>query len=623
MAADPSRNYLQVDHLPGLTVVNFTDRTIVDEPTAHAIGERLAHLADEAGRDQLLLNLGNVEHMSSVGLSNLISCHKKLQAAGGRLVLCNLNPTMEEVFRTTRLSQMFDIENSSPAPHNRITAFLNPETPSSDPQPRSAESRRPPVVLYDPQAERAGRLVEALQQGLSVVHLADLGVLADYCRKHTTAAAVLPLSEAAGGGLDPGIADFLRLHGRQFAIVVYADTQHTPLATYCQALAAGARQVVNEAQPDFPVELRRTLTRLVRDHTARVREEAHLTDVFARQGLIGRSPALRDVFARVLKAAYFSDLPVLILGETGTGKQLVAEAIHRLDPRRRDRPFLTLNCSAISKGLAESALFGHTKGAFSGAAQERLGLFRAAEGGTLLLDEIGELDLEMQPKLLRVLQERRLLPVGADLEHAVDVRIIAATNRPLGTMVAEKKFRQDLFQRLNVFQIRIPPLRERPEDIEPQARHFLAAYQPGPQPGVTDFGPHVRQILRHLPWEGNTRQLENVIREALAHKDHGNLLQVEDLPRWTLEALVETAPAATAELPATPFPSATEDPLQALAQTAYERGSTLHQALAEYERQLLQVALEKNGGNRTRAARSLGLTPRSVFEKIKKYKLGD
>jgi DNA-binding NtrC family response regulator len=174
-----------------------------------------------------------------------------------------------------------------------------------------------------------------------------------------------------------------------------------------------------------------------------------------------------------------------------------------------------------------------------------------------------------------------------------------------------------------VFQIRIPPLRERPEDIQPQARHFLAAYQPGPDPGVTDFGPHVLQILRHLPWEGNTRQLENVVREALAHKDHGNLLQVEDLPRWTLEALVEAAPTATAEVPATPFPSATEDPLQALAQTAYERGLTLHQALAEYERQLLQAALEKNGGNRTRAARSLGLTPRSVFEKIKKYKLGD
>jgi anti-anti-sigma factor len=628
MAADPARKYLQVDHLPGLTVVNFTDRTIVDEPTAHVIGERLARLAEEAGRDQLLLNLGNVEHMSSVGLSNLISCQKKLQAAGGRLVLCNLNPTLDEVLRTTRLSQMFDIEAAAPAGNNRIAAYLAPGNHLSDPPARGAESRRPPVVLCDPRTEWAGRLVAALQHGLSVVHLADLCALADYCRKHTTAAVAIPMSWAASGaparaGLDPAVAEFLRTHSRQFAVVVYGDTQHTPLAVYCQALAAGARQVINESAPEFADELRRTLTRLVRDHGARVREEEHLTDVFARQGLIGCSPALREVFARVLKAAYFSDLPVLILGETGTGKQLVAQAIHRLDPRRRDRPFLTLNCSAVSKTLAESALFGHTKGAFSGAAQERLGLFRAAEGGTLLLDEIGELDLEMQPKLLRVLQERRLLPVGADLEHAVDVRIIAATNRPLAAMVAEEKFRQDLYQRLNVFQIRIPPLRERPEDVEPQARHFLAACQTGPQPAVTDFGPHVLQVLRQLPWEGNTRQLENVIREALAHKEHGQLLQVEDLPRWTLEALAEPPPGAAPEAPARPASPLSGDPLQTMAQQACERGLTLHEALAEYERRLLQVALEQHGGNRTRTAKSLGLTPRSVFEKIRKYRLAE
>ena len=148
---------------------------------------------------------------------------------------------------------------------------------------------------------------------------------------------------------------------------------------------------------------------------------------------------MREVFRRAVKASHFSDLPVLILGETGTGKQRLAEAVHALDLCRRDKPFVTVNCGALSKTLAESELFGHAKGAFSGASGERKGLFRAANGGTLMLDEIGELDLELQPKLLRVLQERRLLPVGEDYEHPIDVRVIAATNRPLETMIAEEQ----------------------------------------------------------------------------------------------------------------------------------------------------------------------------------------
>src|SRR5262249_44591235 len=155
--------------------------------------------------------------------------------------------------------------------------------------------------------------------------------------------------------------------------------------------------------PTFADDLRQTLDRLARDHFTHLAEQEHLTELLATHGLIGRSRSLRHVFRRVVDAAHFSDLPVLLVGETGTGKQPVAEAIHGLDPKRCDKPFLTLNCSAISKGLAESELFGHARGAFSGAGGERLGLFRAADGGTLLLDEVGELDPELQPKLLRVL----------------------------------------------------------------------------------------------------------------------------------------------------------------------------------------------------------------------------
>src|SRR5262249_47994638 len=286
--------------------------------------------------------------------------------------------------------------------------------------------------------------------------------------------------------------------------------------------------------------------------------------------------------------------------------QRLAEAIHRLDAQRCQKPFRTLNCSALTRTLAESELFGHARGAFTGAQGERPGLFRAAQGGTLLLDEVGELHLELQPKLLRVLQEQRLLPVGADYEHAVDVRIIAATNRPLEQMVAAGTFRADLYQRLNVFQIRIPPLRERPEDIAVQARHFLKIYQRRRPRPVPDFSRRALEALRLLPWEGNTRQLENLVREVLAHTDGGLCLQLEDLPRWVVEMLAQLPP-----------PAPEVDSRDALVQGALKRKLSLAEAVEEYERRLLQTVLERNAGNRTRTAAELGLTPRSIFNKIK------
>ncbi len=283
--------------------------------------------------------------------------------------------------------------------------------------------------------------------------------------------------------------------------------------------------------------------RLTLDQQAQFREQEQLGEIFAGHGLLAASAAMRDVFRRAVKASHFSDLPVLILGETGTGKQRLAEAIHALDPRRGDKPFVTINCGALSKTLAESDLFGHVRGAFSGAAGERKGLFRAANGGTLMLDEVGELDLDLQPKLLRVLQERRLLPVGEDYEHPIDVRVIAATNRPLEAMVAQGRFREDLFQRLNVFRVQLPALRERPEDVELQAHHFLAQYQVGRAARVTGFGSRVMEALRSLPWEGNTRQLENVIRETLAHHDGASTtLELTDLPRWVFEKIAASPP---------------------------------------------------------------------------------
>jgi transcriptional regulator with PAS, ATPase and Fis domain len=472
------------------------------------------------------------------------------------------------------------------------------------------------IFLGDWERVRAERLHSSFPQSVARQSCSTFAELTRRCQERTPVALAMPLDwpeappPAAALGISSPVLAFLRAHGKRFPIIVYADTTRLPIAVYCRALAAGARQVVNLASPRFVEDLTQTLLRLLEDHQNQVETERRLGELFAQHGLIGQSPALREVFHRVIKASHLNDLPLLILGETGTGKQLIAEAVHKLDPKRSPKPFLSINCSAISKSLAESELFGHVRGAFSGADTERLGVFRAANGGTLLLDEVSELHPELQPKLLRVLQERRLLPVGEDYEHPIDIRIIAATNRPLEQLVAARAFREDLYQRLNVFQIRIPPLRERPEDIDVQARHFLRCYQTDLEPTVQDFGPRALEALHLLPWEGNTRQLENLIRETLVPMPAGPLVQLEDLPRWVLERVSKLAEPASEVFA-----------LQDSVSGASEQKLSLNQAVEEYERHLLKSALQQNGGNRTRTAAELGLTPRSIFNKIKKYQL--
>ncbi len=479
------------------------------------------------------------------------------------------------------------------------------KTSPSFPEPDSAS---PFVAVCEPDPSRLARLVKELDSGLAVAHECDLAGLARLCSERAPSAVALPLH---GLGPAPGLMRFIREHAARLPVLVYADTGRLPIGVYSAPLAAGARRVLNDQSPTFYHDLARTLQRVVSDQRASAEEQERLAGRFAEYGLVGRSTALREVFRRAFKAACFGDLPVLILGETGTGKQRLVEAIHGLDPRRGQHRCVTVNCGSISKNLAESELFGHVKGSFSGANGDRLGLFRAADGGTLVLDEIGELDPELQPKLLRVLQERRLLPVGEDYERPIDVRVIALTNRPLEQMVAEGRFRADLYQRLNVFQVRVPPLRERREDVAVQARHFLRLHQPPGPRRVADFDPLVLEALERLPWEGNTRQLENFVRETLVRKDRGGVVCLEDLPGWVLEAL-----AAEAGGHADGFGHAEASPEEA------GEAVSLNEALAAYERRLLQRELQRNGGNRTRTAARLGLTVRSVFNKIKKHQLG-
>jgi two-component system response regulator PilR (NtrC family) len=289
---------------------------------------------------------------------------------------------------------------------------------------------------------------------------------------------------------------------------------------------------------------------------------------------------------------------VLIQGESGTGKELVAKAIHALSPRR-NAPFVSVNCAALPEPLLESELFGHMKGAFTDAHQTRKGLFETAHHGTLLLDEVGEMALSMQVKLLRALQEKRVLRVGSAEEIDVDVRVIAATNRPLEQLVREKQFREDLYYRLNVIPILVPPLRHRAEDIPLLAEHFRERFSRETGKAVTRIASETMDRLVAYQWPGNVRELENVIERAMALETAPAIL-VERLPEaLQLHKAVEEAPAD-------------ERP-------RLREGFDLDAHLKTVERRYLELALEQAAGSRSEAARLLGITPRSLRYLLRKY----
>jgi two-component system response regulator HydG len=306
--------------------------------------------------------------------------------------------------------------------------------------------------------------------------------------------------------------------------------------------------------------------------------------------MIAESTVMRAVLARAAPMAR-SDAPIVVLGETGTGKEVLARAMHASGPRAA-RPFVALNCGAMPADLMESELFGHVRGAFSGAVGDKVGLFEAASGGTLLLDEVAELPLGLQVKLLRVLQDGQVRRVGANHSVAVDVRVIAATHRPLRQLVERGAFREDLYYRLRVFQVMLPPLRERPEDILPLARNVLS----GLSGAALVLGADAERALVAHRWPGNVRELVNAIRHGAALA-RSTVVQRDDLP----EDVTSGAPPLVA-------PGASTSPPGAL------------RTLAEVEREHILAMVRACRGNQSDAARVLGIGRNTLWRKLEAYR---
>ncbi len=347
-----------------------------------------------------------------------------------------------------------------------------------------------------------------------------------------------------------------------------------------EAVKTGAEEYLAKPFTDEElfVAVRRALEKL---HLRKVAEKPPQPSPDSRHGLIGESEAMRKVLVAIDKAAS-SSATILITGESGTGKELVARGIHYRGPRA-SAPFVPINCGGIPESLLESELFGYVKGAFTGAVETRAGFFQTAEGGTIFLDEISETSLTMQVKLLRVLQDKEILLVGARQPQKVDIRIIAATNKDLLTLVKKDEFREDLYYRLNVITIDIPPLREREQDILQLVKHFSTKFAKEFGKTVPRFSEEALQVLKSYDWPGNVRELENIIQRLIIMTE-SDVIDIPDLP--------------------------------SLMRFSAVRGVSPNRTLAEVEAEHIHIVLASVGGNKTQAAKILGITRKTLRDKL-------
>jgi two-component system response regulator PilR (NtrC family) len=372
------------------------------------------------------------------------------------------------------------------------------------------------------------------------------------------------------------------------------------VTTAVQALNLGANRYViktDKLVEELKVVVARVLEELaLREENIRLRRE--LLRVFAHNNIVGQSRKIQAILEMVRIVAPTTST-VLITGESGTGKELVARAIHEASPRR-ERAFVSINCGAFPETLLESELFGYFKGAFTGADTNKKGIFESAHEGTLFLDEIGETSPTMQVKLLRVLQERKVRPLGGTVDVPVDVRLIASTNRDLKSMVSSGQFREDFYYRVSVIPIHVPPIRERKEDVEPLARHFLRRFSLQMGKPLRDFSLEALSAIKLYAWPGNVRELENAIERAVAVSEgQDGLVRLENLPESVTGVMLTGEKVA--QIP--------------------KEGIDLQSYIAQIEKQYLLEALRAAGGTRTRAAEILRMSYRSFRHYAKKYEL--
>ena len=421
------------------------------------------------------------------------------------------------------------------------------------------------------------------------------------------------ISDIRMPGID-GLSLLEQIHRRQADLPIIIMTAHSDLDSAVNAYQGGAFEYLPKP---FDVDEAVSLVRRAENHLKeqRTKRKARQQDPASSPEIIGEAPAMQEVFRAIGRLSH-SNITVLINGESGTGKELVAHALHRHSPRAAS-PFIALNMAAIPKDLMESELFGHEKGAFTGAAAQRRGRFEQADGGTLFLDEIGDMPADTQTRLLRVLADGEFYRVGGHTPVKVDVRIIAATHQNLESLVRDGKFREDLFHRLNVIRIHIPALKERREDIPQLARHFLLRAAKELNVEAKSLHPDTQAYISRLPWPGNVRQLENTCRWITVMAS-GQEVLVSDLPTELLTPITSTAEPGQPALS-----GGWQQQLQDWVAAKLALGETdiLADALPQFERIMLETALDHTHGHKQEAARLLGWGRNTLTRKLKELDL--
>jgi DNA-binding NtrC family response regulator len=442
------------------------------------------------------------------------------------------------------------------------------------------------ILVVDDQPDTAEMLCALLRKrGFDATAVTSGQACLEHLRAHPADVVVTDVEMPGMSGIEL-CATLRERHPDLLPIVI---TGHSDFETAISAIRAGAYDFITK-----PVKIEAVAVSVSRalEHLTLKREVKRLRARGDREptvdGIAGDSPAIREMVEMIRRVAD-SDASVLITGESGTGKELVARALHNLSPRR-GQPFVAVNCAAMPASLLESELFGHVRGAFTDAKQDRAGLFVRAGAGTILLDEIGEMPTEMQVKLLRVLQQHTVRPVGGNEEIPFEARVITSTNRDLETEVAEKRFREDLFYRINVVQIAVPPLRDRAGDVLSLAQHFVDQIARRAKKPVRGISAAAARLLVEYDWPGNVRELENCMERAVA------LCRLDEIT-------IDDLPAKVREHESSKIVIATASPSELITMDELER---------RYVRQVLAAA----GGNKTHAARILGMDRRSLYRRL-------